>query len=135
MTHTKEGTQAKTSLTFLALTFALVAAFALAGCGGGGGGGSAGMTPGTGGGGETPMRPPTPMPYVVDGLVANPSTSFIAESAADTLDSVLAAGGMLLAPLTVVIHRDMSAGPDRGVSIPKDGMTYLKSISSDGAGG
>ena len=35
MTHTKEGTQAKTSLTFLALTFALVAAFALAGCGGG----------------------------------------------------------------------------------------------------
>ena len=61
MTHAKEGTQAKTSLSFLLLTFALVAAFALAGCGGGGGGSAGmgdGMTPGagdgTGGGTHTP---------------------------------------------------------------------------------
>ena len=74
------------------------------------------------------------MPYVVDGLVANPSTSFIAKSAADTRDSALASGETL-APLTVGIDRNFGTGPDRGVGAPKEGMTYLKSISSDGAGG
>ena len=52
MTHAKEGTQAKTSLWFLLLTFALVAALALAGCGGGGGGGGAAVMPTPGGGGQ-----------------------------------------------------------------------------------
>lgn len=113
----------------------LVFAFVLSGCGGGGGGSAgmdAAMMPGTGdgtGGGETPMEPPTPMPYVVDGLVANPGPSVFANSDADTLENVLAAGAML-APLTV--------GTERGggvVNALKDGTTYLKSISSDGMGG
>ena len=91
-----------------------------------------GMMPGTGdgtGGGETPMKPPTPMPYVVDGLVANPSPSAFANSAADTRDSVLTQGEML-APMTVGIERGGGV-----VNAPKEGTTYLKSISSDGAGG
>ena len=154
MTHAKEkGTPAKTSLTFMLFTFALVAAFALSGCGGGGGsaavmptpdpmpgggqqmpGSGTGGTGGDTGGGETPMQPPTPMPYVVDGLVANPGPSVFANSAADTRESVLAQGEML-APLTVGIDRNFNTGPDRGVDAPKDGMTYLKSISGDGAGG
>ena len=124
-----------TSCSFTTLLLVLVFAFVLSGCGGGGGG-SAGMMPGTGGGGggQMPMDPPTPMPYLVDGLVANPSPSAFANSAADTLESVLAQGESL-SPLTVGIDRNFSTGPDRGVSAPKDGMTYLKSISSDGAGG
>ncbi|MCY3823652.1 MAG: transferrin-binding protein-like solute binding protein [Nitrospinae bacterium] len=139
---------AKQRFSLALFSFAMVAAFALSGCGGGGGGAAMdGQTPMPGGGGQQmpgtgggqtptdpPTDPPTPMPYVVDGLVANPSTSFIAESAADTRESVLA-GGETLAPLTVGIDRNLGTGPDRGVTAPKDGMTYLKSISSDGAGG
>ena len=150
----------KKSLSLALLSFALVCALALYGCGGGGGGSAqnppatgggtgggdtgggtgggdtgGGTGGGNGGGGTpTPTPTPTPMPYVVDGLVANPSASFIAKSAADTRDSALASGETL-APLTVGIDRNFGTGPDRGVGAPKEGMTYLKSISSDGAGG
>ena len=140
MRKAKKQLRQNTSLSFLALTFVAVFALALSGCGGGGGGSAGmgtGMMPGGGGGtggGETPMQPPTPMPYVVDGLVANPGPSAFANSAADTRESVLAQGEML-SPLTVGIDRNLGTGPDRGVTAPKDGSTYLKSISSDGAGG
>ena len=153
MRNAKQQPKEKTSFSLMLFTFALVAAFALSGCGGGGGsaavmptpdpmpgggqqmpGSGTGGTGGDTGGGETPMQPPTPMPYVVDGLVANPGPSVFANSAADTRESVLAQGEML-APLTVGIDRNFNTGPDRGVDAPKDGMTYLKSISGDGAGG
>ena len=104
-----------TSPSFLTLIFVLVFTFVLSGCGGGGG--------------SARMETPTPMPYVVDGLVANPSPSAFANSAGDTLESVLAQGEVL-SPLTV--------GTERGggvVNALKEGTTYLKSISSDGMGG
>ena len=101
-------------------------------------GGGTGMMPDTGGGtggGETPMKPPTPMPYFVDGLVANPAPSVFANSAGDTLGS-LQPQGQEFAPMSAALLRDFSSGPDRGVSAPEqEDDAYLKIISSDGAGG
>ena len=108
----------KTSPSFLTLIFVLVFTFVLSGCGGGGSARmETPMMPPTGlgdgsGGGGMPMKPPTPMPYVVDGLVANPSSPAFANSAGDTLESVLAQGEML-APITVGIEREGG-----GVSAP-----------------
>ena len=114
-----------TSPSFLTLIFVLVFTFVLSGCGGGGG--SARM--------ETPMKPPTPMPYFVDGLVANPAPSVFANSAGDTLGSLLPQG-QEFAPMSAALLRDFSSGPDGGVSAPEqEDDTYLKTVSSDGAGG
>lgn len=143
-----------TSCSLTTFLLVLVFAFVLSGCGGSGGGGSTGMDtgmmPGTGGGGgmmpgtgdgtgggETPMQPPTPMPYVVDGLVANPSPSVFANSTEDSL-KILQPQGQEFAPMSSAIIRNFRTGPsapDRGVSAPENGDAYLKSISSDGDGG
>ena len=150
----------KTSCSLTTLLLVLVFTFVLSGCGGSGGsarmdtdmmpgtgddtdmmpgtGDGTGMMPGMGdgtGGGETPMKPPTPMPYFVDGLVANPSPSVFANSAEDTLGT-LQPQGQEFGPLTAALLRDFSRGPDRGVSAPEqEDDTYLKTVSSDGAGG
>ena len=111
----------KTSCSLTTLLLVLVFTFVLSGCGGSGG--------------SARMKPPTPMPYFVDGLVANPSPSVFANSAEDTLGT-LQPQGQEFGPLTAALLRDYSSGPDGGVSAPEqEDDTYLKTVSSDGAGG
>ena len=110
-----------TSPSFLTLLFVIVFTFVLSGCGGGGG--------------SARMKPPTPMPYVVDGLVANPAPSVFANSAGDTLGRLLPQG-QEFGPLAAALLITFGSGPDRGVSAPEqEDDAYLKIISSDGAGG
>lgn len=67
-----------------------------------------------------------------DGLTRSPQPPVYADSAQDTLSSLLTSDEAVFSALSAAIHADYAKD---GVVLPNEGVSYVKSISGDGEGG
>ena len=71
-------------------------------------------------------------PGLVDGLTRSPQPPVYADSAQDTLSSLLAGGEAVFSAVSAAIHADYFKD---GVMLPRQDVSYVKSVSGDGDGG